>query len=79
MKQIVYEIVVFMHLMGYTNKNRKLKLLTDMYNNKVEIEHEALVNIIESITDELKENNVNESIVSNLNDYVDLINHESQY
>ena len=79
MKQIVYEIVVFMHLMGYTNKNRKLKLLTNMYNNQVEIENEALINIIESITVELKENNVNESIISNLDDYIDLINHESQY
>lgn len=79
MKQIVYEIVVFLHLMGYTNKNTKLKLLTNMYNNQVEIEKEALVNIIESLSEELLENNVNNSIISNLNSYIDTIEHESQY
>lgn len=79
MKQIVYEIVVFLHLMGYTNKNSKLKLLTNMYNNQVEIENEALINIVESISEELKEDNVNESITSNLDSYVDLINRESSY
>ncbi len=79
MKQIVYEIVVFLHLMGYTNKNTKLKLLTNMYNNQVEIEKEALVNIIESLSEELSENNVNNSILSNLNSYIDTIEHESQY
>lgn len=79
MKQIVYDIVVFLHLMGYTDKNRKLKLLSDMYNNKVEIENEALINIVESISEELKEKNVNKSIISNLDSYIDLINHESQY
>ena len=79
MKQIVYEIAVFLHLMGYTNKNTKLKLLTNMYNNQVEIEKEALVNIIESLSEELSENNVNNSILSNLNSYIDTIEHESQY
>ena len=58
MKQIVYEIVVFLHLIGY-NKDSKLKLLSDMYNNQVEIENEALINIIKSIKDELIERNTN--------------------
>ncbi|MBR0472254.1 MAG: hypothetical protein IJI98_06100 [Methanosphaera sp.] len=65
--------------MGFTNKNTKLKLLTNMYNDKVEIESEALVNIVESIVDDLKKRNVNESIVSCLYDFIDLINHESSY
>lgn len=79
MKQIVYDIVVFLHLMGYTNKNRKLKLLSDMYNNRVEIENEALINIIKSISEELEERNVNSSIIANLDSYIELINYESQY
>lgn len=79
MKQIVYEIVVFLHLMGYTNKNSKIKLLTNMYNDQVEIENEALIKIIQSITDELTEKNTNESIIANLNNYIDIINKESQY
>ena len=79
MKQIVYEIVVFLHLMGYTNKNTKLNLLTNMYNNQVEIEKEALINIIKSLSQELSENNVNNSIISNLNSYIDIIEYESQY
>lgn len=78
MKQIVYEIVVFLHLIGY-NKDSKLKLLTDMYNNQVEIENEALINIIKSIKDELIERNTNESIISIVQNYIDLINKESQY
>lgn len=79
MKQIVYDIVVFLHLMGYTNRNTKLKLLTNMYSDKVEIEKDALVNIVESIIDDLKKSNVNESIIGNLYDFIDLINHESSY
>lgn len=79
MKQIVYEIVVFLHLMGYTNKNSKIKLLTNMYNNQVEIENEALINIIQSIIDELEERNTNESVISNLQNYIELINRESLY
>lgn len=79
MKQIVYEIVVFLHLIGYTNKNSKIKLLTNMYNNQLEIENDALIKIIESIKEELIERNTNESIVSNLQSYIDLINEESQY
>lgn len=79
MKQIVYDIVVFLHLMGYTNKNSKLKLLTNMYTNQVEIENEALINIIESIIDELKKKEVNESIISNLHNFIDIINCESSY
>lgn len=79
MKQIVYDIVVFLHLMGYTNKNTKLKLLTNMYSNKVEIESGALINIVESIIDDLKKNDVNESIIGNLYDFIDLINYESSY
>lgn len=79
MKQIVYEIVVFLHLMGYTNKNSKIKLLTNMYNDQVGIENEALINIVQSINDELKEKNANESIISNLDNYIDYINKESQY
>lgn len=79
MKQIVYEIVVFLHLMGYTNKNSKIKLLTNMYNNQVEIENEALIKIIQSIIDELSEKNTNKSIISNLDNYIDYINKESQY
>ena len=78
MKQIVYEIVVFLHLIAY-NKDSKLKLLTDMYNNQVEIENEALINIIKSIKDELIERNTNESIISIVQNYIDLINKESQY
>lgn len=78
MKQIVYEIVVFLHLIGY-NKDSKLKLLTDMYNNQVEIENEALINIIKSIKDELIERNTNERIISIIQNYIDLINKESQY
>ncbi|MEE1117005.1 hypothetical protein [Methanosphaera sp.] len=78
MKQIVYEIVVFLHLIGY-NKDSKLKLLSDMYNNQVEIENEALINIIKSIKDELIERNTNESIISIVQNYIDLINKESQY
>lgn len=78
MKQIVYEIVVFLHLIGY-NKDSKLKLLTDMYNNQLEIENEALINIIKSIKDELIERNTNESIISIVQNYIDLINKESQY
>ncbi|MBE6486088.1 MAG: hypothetical protein E7Z85_04505 [Methanosphaera stadtmanae] len=79
MKQIVYEIVVFLHLIGYTNKNSKIKLLTNMYNNQLEIENDALIKIIESIKEELIERNTNESIVSNLQSYIELINEESQY
>ena len=79
MKQIVYEIVVFLHLIGYTNKNSKLKLLTNMYNNQLEIENDALIKIIESIKDELIQRNTNESIISNLQNYIDLIDEESQY
>ena len=78
MKQIVYEIVVFLHLIGY-NKDSILKLLSDMYNNQVEIENEALINIIKSIKDELIERNTNESIISIVQNYIDLINKESQY
>lgn len=65
--------------MGYTNKNSKIKLLTNMYNNQVEIENEALINIIQSIIDELSEKNTNKSIISNLDNYIDYINKESQY
>ena len=79
MKQIVYEIVIFLHLMGYTNKNRKLKMLTDMYNHKLEIEPEALINIVNSLIEELKEKKVNNSIISNLEEYITVINRESSY
>lgn len=50
-----------------------------MYNNQVEIENEALINIIKSIKDELIERNTNESIISIVQNYIDLINKESQY
>lgn len=79
MKQIVYEISVFLHLIGYTNKNSKLKLLTNMYNNQLEIENDALIKILESIKEDLIKRNTNESIISNLQSYIDLINEESQY
>ena len=79
MKQIVYEISVFLHLIGYTNKNSKLKLLTNMYNNELEIENDALIKILESIKDDLIKRNTNKSIISNLQNYIDLINEESQY
>jgi hypothetical protein len=79
MKQIVYEIVVFLHLMGYTNKNSKIKLLTNMYNNQVEIENEALINIIESISADLSKKNTNESIIAYLDNYIDIIHEESKY
>lgn len=79
MKQIVYEIVIFLHLMGYTNKNRKLKMLTEMYNHQLEIEPEALVNIVNSLIEELKDKKVNNSIIVNLEDYVNIINRESSY
>ncbi len=79
MKQIVYEIVVFLHLIGYTNKNSKLKLLTNMYNNELEIENDALIKIIESIKEDLIKRNTNKSIISNIQNYIDLINKESQY
>lgn len=78
MKQIVYETVVFLHLIGY-NKDSKLNLLTNMYNNQLEIENDALIKIIESIKDELIQRNTNESIISNLQNYIDLIDEESQY
>lgn len=79
MKQIVYEIVIFLHLMGYTNKNRKLKMLTEMYNHQLEIEPEALVNIVNSLIEELKAKKVNNSIIVNLEEYVNIINRESSY
>lgn len=79
MKQIVYEIVIFLHLMGYTNKNRKIKMLTEMYNHHLEIEPEALVNIVNSLIEELKDKKVNNSIIVNLEEYVNIINRESSY
>lgn len=79
MKQIVYEIVIFLHLMGYTNKNRKLKMLSEMYNHQLEIEPEALVNIVNSLIEELKAKKVNNSIIVNLEEYVNIINRESSY
>ena len=47
MNQIVYEVVVFLHLMGY--HDTKLKLLTNMYQNKLEIENEAIIQIINDL------------------------------
>lgn len=79
MKQIVYEVVIFLHLMGFTNKNSKIKLLTNMYTNQVEIEPEALINIINSLIDELNNKKVNTSIISNLENYVSIIRTESSY
>lgn len=77
MNQIVYEIVVFLHLMGYHDS--KLKLLINMYQDKLEIESEALINILESVITDLKNKNYHESIISNIYDYIELINNESQY
>lgn len=79
MKQIVYEVVIFLHLMGFTNKNSKIKLLTNMYTNQVEIEPEALINIINSLIEELNNKKVNTSIISNLENYVNIIRTESSY
>ena len=77
MNQIVYEIVVFLHLMGY--HDTKLKLLTNMYQNKLEIENEAIIQIIRDVIVDLEKRNTHESIIANLNGYIDIINSESQY
>ena len=77
MNQIVYEIVVFLHLMGY--HDTKLKLLTNMYQNKLEIENEAIIQIIRDVIVDLEKRNTHESIIANLNSYIDIINSESQY
>ena len=77
MNQIVYEIVVFLHLMGY--HDTKLKLLTNMYQNKLEIENEAIIQIIRDVIVDLEKRNTHESIIANLYKYIDIINSESQY
>ncbi|RAP52997.1 MAG: hypothetical protein BZ133_00250 [Methanosphaera sp. SHI613] len=77
MNQIVYEIVVFLHLMGY--HDTKLKLLTNMYKNKLEIENEAIIQIINDVIVDLKKRNAHESIIANLDNYINIINNESQY
>ena len=63
--------------MGY--HDTKLKLLTNMYQNKLEIENEAIVQIIQDIILDLKKRNTHESIIANLYNYIDIINAESQY
>ncbi len=79
MKQIVYEIVVFLNLMGYDDRNSKIRLLTNMYNNQLDMEKDAIINILESLIAELNKNNVHESIIANLDNYITLINRESEY
>lgn len=64
--------------MGYT-KNTKIKLLSNMYQDKVEIEPEALINIIDSIIDDLNKKDIHPSIINNLENYKELIHTESQY
>lgn len=78
MRQIAYNIVVFLHLMGYSD-NSKIKLLTNMYQNNLEIENSALVEIVKNIIDDLKDKNVNTSIISNLEAYVEEIQYEMTY
>lgn len=78
MRQIAYNIVVFLHLMGYSD-NSKIKLLTNMYQNNLEIENSALVEIVKNIIDDLKDKNVNTSIISNLEAYVEEIQYEMNY
>lgn len=78
MRQIAYNIVVFLHLMGYSD-NSKIKLLTNMYQNNLEIENSALVDIVKNIIDDLKDKNVNSSIISNLEGYVEEIQYEMNY
>ena len=79
MKQIVDEIVVFLNLMGYDDRNSKIRLLTNMYNNQLDMEKDAIINILESLIAELNKNNVHESIIANLDNYITLINRESEY
>lgn len=67
MKQLVYEIVVFLHLMGYNDS--RLKLLINMYQDKVDIEPDALINIVKSINDDLVEKDFHESIINNISDF----------
>ncbi|MBQ6219765.1 MAG: hypothetical protein IJJ47_08540 [Methanosphaera sp.] len=78
MRQIAYNIVVFLHLMGYSD-NSKIKLLTNMYQKNLEIENSALVEIVKNIIDDLKDKNVNTSIISNLEAYVEEIQYEMTY
>lgn len=78
MRQIAYNIVVFLHLMGYSD-NSKIKLLTNMYQKNLEIENSALVEIVKNIIDDLKDKNVNTSIISNLEAYVEEIQYEMNY
>ena len=77
MNQIVYEVVVFLHLMGY--HDTKLKLLTNMYQNKLEIENEAIIQIINDVISDLEKRKAHKSIIANLLNYIDIINNESQY
>ena len=77
MRQIAYNIVVFLHLMGY--KSSKLKLLTSMYQKQLDIEASAMIDIVKSIIDDLNKKNVNPSIISNLNNYIETIQHEMEY
>ena len=64
--------------MGYSD-NSKIKLLTNMYQKNLEIENSALVEIVKNIIDDLKDKNVNTSIISNLEAYVEEIQYEMTY
>jgi len=68
MKQIVYEVVVFLHLLGY-RKNGKIKLLSNMYKNRLEIENTALLSILDSIADDLRSDGLNESVIHNIDNF----------
>ena len=65
--------------MGYDDRNSKIRLLTNMYNNQLDMEKDAIINILESLIAELNKNNVHESIIANLDNYITLINRESEY
>lgn len=63
--------------MGY--HDTKLKLLTNMYQNKLEIENEAIIQIINDVISDLEKRNTHKSIIANLHNYIDIIINESQY
>ncbi|MBE6488362.1 MAG: hypothetical protein E7Z86_06590 [Methanosphaera stadtmanae] len=77
MKQLVYDLVVFLHLVDYHDS--RMKMLTAMYNNELELEPDALVNIVDSITDDLKDKKRDVALINCVDEYKERIITESNY
>lgn len=77
MRQLVYELVVFLHLVDYHDS--RMKMLTAMYQDEVELEPNALLNIINSIIDDMLDKNRDHAIIDCLDKYKEDIIREYTY